>query len=385
MATKWRAREIEAEKAKLKLELEEKFGSETPEESLAGYLLDQIFSDSEPLEYGIWHFVRVMKVLVLHKSAHCLSSPQVARLSKLAVQILKQAKVAATDSSLAYLYGEVEIVLSQIARNDGRHWQALWKAVLADSLIGNTNPSGEGFRILTIANRELRLGDTKGALDSFRLAETKFDSLTTSWWASRLGAIKTMRLSGCLTETVEVCEATLKLTDQTRADPILELNWEMTLAQALMTHNFDTLFGLFGREEFQHQTTYLVEGYLWRLLKKPGRERMGIPKMSFLLRRDNSGCRQLGKFFDVALEFDKLEDSETPTYLKVAALSEVLELSKQLVSIDKELLATAYVSLWLSNQGKERLSRVVAGEYRSLSHKLSQGKDEDLFRIAALL
>jgi hypothetical protein len=384
MATKWRSREIEFEKKKLRSELEARFGAGSSESEVAEYLLVQIFESTlGSSTYGIWHFVRVMKVLILHKSAKCLSDSQISKLSKLAVQILQQAKVSSTDSTLAYLYGEVEIVLSQIAKNEGRHWFALWKSAVADSMIGDSNPEGLGFRLLTIAHRELRVGDALSAINSFREAETRFEKLTREWWSARLGTVKALRMSGDTISALSLGASTQEVDDQSMLGSSLELKWEQTIAGALLDGNFESVFSLLQSEIFENQTTYLVEAFFWRSLKSPGKDRRGVPKMSFLLRKDNKSCRELGHFFEVALALERLEDRETPRYVKLAALSDVLEQSRQLVSIDKELLTLACMSRWLAEHDESRMSKLIASEYRSICLKLSDGKDGDLLRLNA--
>ena len=116
--TRWRRKDVEAEKAAIRAELAGSFGEDKPKERLA-HILRRLteLQDNLSTSSQICMFVYVIHALIQHEKRGGLTSAQFNSISSLGFDILRVAGIKHGQSKLADLYGELHVVISQIQRN----------------------------------------------------------------------------------------------------------------------------------------------------------------------------------------------------------------------------------------------------------------------------
>jgi len=154
-------------------------------------------------------YIYIIFALVHHEKYGGLSKRQIQRLSRTADAILKIQGIR-TSSKLAFLHGDLHLVLSQIARKEGGHWKAAWGQQVAVHLSHRSRRGGKGFEALAMAIRSLRLGHAQLAIQNLVEAE-RLDLPPQSLIRTRIEHIKALRLSQKLSQAKVIITKTLSL------------------------------------------------------------------------------------------------------------------------------------------------------------------------------
>ncbi len=385
MATTWRRSQIEDEKARIKAELSEKFPRIEDAELGFKYQLEMALADPQlgNRKAMISQFVFIVKVLIHHKTAGGLLDHQVAGLTKLARQILRHANIPPQGSSLSYLYGEIEYVISQISRVQNLHWKSLWGLCIASLHMGEDYPGGNSQRDFTIALQEMRLGDCASAIKTFESVESESTKFSEVWLKSRICRIKCLRLMRKFKEAKLLCHETMGTNENQvslSSSYQMEFEWELRCCESMESGQYEKLLDLFKAGTHKEEMTYAVEAFFWCSIFQAS-PKVRVPKMRTLLRYNNAETRRLGTFFEAALALEKLEDDSVPITFRLQSLGEVLNDANGLISIDKELLVMAAAIGWLRRQKLWQMATIVTRNYSSLSRRISLGETENVLAI----
>jgi hypothetical protein len=322
-----------------------------------------------------------MSALVEQARAGGLAATKVRGLATLAEGILRVQGVAGEGSRLAFLRRDLALVMAQIHRRAGRHWQSAWEQTLAARHAAQASDASIGVDLVAAGRRLLRLGHA-------RLALAKLDAASAFALTprNRLGVavarVQALRLAGRLDAAAAAIEAA-------RASPSLpdeaprELAWEALCVAAQRTGDVAPLVAASGRRGTHHESTYFLETFCWTKAS-PTRGRAGrLPMVRSAARTRSLGATKAGLFFRCALTLEDAYETEAPMSTRLANVGAMLGRSRALVSVDKELLVWAASARWLMRAHAPELAALALGEYETLSRRLTSGASADALGVAA--
>jgi len=325
-------------------------------------------------------FVYLISALVHHERFGGLPPRQVGRIAKLASAILLVERVPTKKSRLSFLHGEVQIVLSQIARRQGDAWKAAWQfeaallATRASPLMGDA-----AYRALATAIRALRLGQAQYALVNYSRSETLTEN-PKHWQLARIGRIRSLRLAGELERS-----AALSLDTLTRSDLTLEtkneLAWEEVCRQVTGEGDLAPMLAAVQLGQAHEAPSYFLEAMLWAKAAPQRQWDDKLPSIRMLDRR-LKGKPKAGDFlYSAVAQLERSEDTTVPILFRLERLGEILANRQALLSIDKELLLLAASCRWLARVAAFSLATLTLNEYTALSMKLSNGAQRDVLNL----
>jgi hypothetical protein len=357
--------------------------SPTPAAKLT-YLSDRIRALEDDLDPAqqLYRYVCAMTALVTHARSGGLTKTAQRSIVDLAYAVLETHGVKPETSHLSYLYGDLHLIMAQIARREGAHFVAAWEQA-ASWHMSRAKPSGGlGFQLLNVGNRALRLGDATYALSCFVRAEaTASDATGSAFEQARLGRIKTLRLTRQLAAANELVAATRDGADFA-STARQELDWEAECVAAMMSGDLEPLVRRTRRRGSHHMASYVLEAYFWA--RSVGRERWhaAFPLVRTMAREKSLRLVKQGRFYKCALTLERCSDEDVPLGAKLRFLARDLARVGQLISIDKELLVRLASARWLVEAQVPALARLMLHEYAGLCLKLTGGASSDVYGAA---
>ncbi|HET9239783.1 MAG TPA: hypothetical protein VFO10_21160 [Oligoflexus sp.] len=375
----WTFPEVTEIKKLIKAELDRKLQEVGVASKLEFILLriNQLSASETPTD-GIRLFVYAMSALAHHERHGGLQSSQVKDLMQVAEATLKVFQVTPQKSKLAFLYGELAMISSQIHLKDGQFWKATWEQYVSIQLSGNQPPGGKQFVDLLFGIKYLRLGHGERALGYFHAAESSETSADV-WMLARINRIRSLRLTGRFAEA-------LSLNQETSGLPIdpnlqLELDWERCCCEVHQTQNLDELFKLVQKGSTHYRASYVLEFFLWALAAPTFQWLKKLPKIRTLLRDDSLELKEQGFYYPIVRDLERSYDEKVLLLTRLQLLGGILEKLNQCHSVDKQILILGAVSRWLHRNKIKELSGVILLEYVSLCTKVSQGRSSDLLGL----
>jgi hypothetical protein len=320
-------------------------------------------------------YVFCMSGLVHHQRFGGLKDSQVRRLSEIAFTILKTQGITAQSSRLGFLYGDLHLVLSQIYRTSGRLWEAAWAQQLARRLSKSAAGRGRGFQAMAAAVRALRLAHGRVAELEYRSAEALAESAEAAVNAG-LGRLKTLRLMGRHAEVRELASALGARADMAE-EQRTELAWEILCNQAQVDGDLGPLVRAVRRGEPHHTADYLLEAFYWTRAVSSTQWLEALPKVKTMARSPGLKPQRHGHFFRFAQALEDAYDAEIPFELRLHRLGDLLAEARELISVDKEMLAWAAATRWLARAHSFSLATLTMAEYHGLGRKLTDGRLAD--------
>lgn len=347
--------------------------------------LKAIFSRLEALESDdsdlgrLRRYIYAMSALVQHERKGGLSERDITHLVTLAYAILKAQGIKPKVSRLASLYADVHLIKSQIFRKAGAPWKAAWEQQVALQISGKATTGGEGFQLLGMANRSLRLGHAPLAIQQFRQAEAA--GLPDAYVGrGRLGLAHALWLSGRSDEAAQVAGDALKLPDLGE-ELTQELHWTALAREAPKTLDLSRMLKE-TRAGGQYQVaTYVIETTLWAcaLEKRDYLER--LPKLANMRRNKTVRPQRQGLWYKCGVALQECYDHDIPLPFRIKTLGAVLEARAQLLTVDKELLLLAAAARFLARAKAFELAALVYSEYRALGRRLTDGGSPDALGV----
>jgi hypothetical protein len=339
----------------------------------------QTFEHDESPSGQLRRFIYVMSILVHHERYHCLTTQQLARIYDLATAILKVQGVKA-DGNQGFLYLELQAIMSQIHRKDGRHWISMWE----QSLIHNDKQgSAAGQQLLALARRHMRLGNVREGSLWLDKAEPHLKGFGLE--QAKVGRIR------CLILQQEYAEASTKIEEimlrKPSAGTVLELSWRKLIINFLTTREHTPLMRAIAYRGKHHFANYIFEGLLW-LRSLPGQDPLKkekvfrLPKATTYRRKDSAGCQKSGFLFVATRTLDECYDTEIPIELRMKGLGEALESVHKLRTIEREMLLWLAAARFCSRSSQYFASSLAFAEYQSLSLRVSMGANTDVLGLA---
>lgn len=382
-APTWSKALVEATKASVKGEIDGDAGdARTPGERLERINrgIREAEDAASPAEF-LRLYVYVVSALV-HDARHGgLTAKDVARFRKLAYSILQVQGIQPESSTMAFLYGELHLALSQIHRRNGDHWMAAWEQQMSLTLSRREPPGGIGFQLVSQAIRTLRLGSAARALTDFTEAESDgaLDSLNRE--RARLGRVRCLRLLGDHDAAANLAkESAAKAA--LRPATVLELGWEVICLDAQESGELTRMVAAVGPKGDHGQAVYLLEAIAWAYAMRGKQWIERLPKASTVARRRGVDARKLGFFLEAIEVVESCYDTDVPFAIRLDRLGAMLVRRQEVISVDRELLILAAAARWLWRAKQRELAATVLEEYRSLSLRLSNGANRDVLSLA---
>ncbi len=379
LAIGWTQKQVDAEKAKIKKELDRAASSPGAPSRLESALtrLTALAEDDTP-RGRLRRYIFAMSALVQHERGGGLSSREIDELVTLAYAILQAQGVRPRASRLASLFGDIHLIRSQIFRKQGEPWRAAWEQQVALQLAGEFPSGGLGFQLLAAGNRALRLGHARLALSQFaeglegglpEAAESRCQlaRLHAAWLAGDAQTLATAVAAG----------AALPLADDVKA----EFAWNLLARGAAATGELAPLLSATRRGGTHAEATYVVEACYWGLAVESRSFVERLPRLGSMRRNKTLKPQRLGLWYEAGVVLQDCYDHDVPLTFRLRALSEVIERRQELLTVDKELLLLAAATRWLARSKAASLALLVLSEYRALSQRLSDGAAADALGV----
>lgn len=372
---RWTLAEVSRFKIAIKTELDQK----NPAEKMP-YILGRIteLNHSQSAADGLQLFVFAMSALAQHERSGGLHPSQIRDLINLAETTLKVFQIAPQTSRLAFLYGELSMMASQIYLKDGFFWKATWEQYVAMHLSGDALPGGKAYVDLLFGIKFLRLGHGARALDFFKDAEA-LGGAGDVWRLARIHRIRTLRLTGKHQEALQLIRATSHQHDN--EDLQRELDWEMACCGIQETQKLDLLHELVQKGSSHYQASYVLEFYFWALAVPTTQWLSKTSRIRTLVRDEELGLKDSSFYYGIARDLERAYDEKLNLTHRLQTLGGILEKLPQCHSVDRQLLILAAVGRWLLRKKIKDLFEVTLLEYRSLCQKMSQGHSSDLLGL----
>ncbi|SMF78388.1 hypothetical protein [Pseudobacteriovorax antillogorgiicola] len=324
-------------------------------------------------------FIYIVFCLTLHERNGGLRDSQMENLFEIANALCQVLGIKPIRSQLAFLYGELHLVRSQILLKKGNVWGALWQQQMSKHLSGKHAPGGEGFQYLALALRTMRLGHSHEALGYFELAE-KSKISRAAFERARIGRLRCLRLSNRFDEFSYLLESTE--VDEAGSGLDLEVQWEQACYEAFQTNSIAAIMKLLKKSKPHYIGTYVFEGYLWSRAVQSERWMPHFSKIESLYRNPNFNISANSQLYRTCQALEYAYEPGMTMALKLDKLGQIMESVEKFHNIDKILLSLLAVARCLVRINGYFLARALLNEYRSLSIKLSQGSSHDVLNLA---
>lgn len=325
---------------------------------------------------GIHLFVYCMSALVHYERYGGLNPAQIKDIISAAEATLKVFQIVPKKSKLAFLYGELAMISSQIYLKDGLFWRATWEQYVAVDQSGEQAPGGKPFIDLLFGIKFLRLGHCKRALAFFKEAEAGTPDV---WKLARINHIRSLRLTGHRTLATDLIRQTRET--GVSEDLLLELDWESACCRVSDNQNLDDLFKMVQRGASHYKASYVLEFFFWALSVQSYHWMSKTPKIRTLLRDDALSLKDHNFYYTIARDLEKIYDDNITLTTRIQNMGSVLEKLGQCHSVDKQLLIMAAAARWLLRNKIKDLFEVILLEYTALCEKMSQGRSYDLLGV----
>lgn len=325
----------------------------------------------------VCYIIAAINLIPYSKEAKDKYGNLVIQLEKIAKGLLATNNIKAGKSKLSFLFGQLQQGLASILKNDGDNWGALWEASLGLYLSrGSANPILP-FQHLHLAVQAIDRGlpgRVRVILDEMEQALVEpNDSLTVN-----LLRIKSLRLSG----EHNACEALIDQQISVHGESE-RLKWEKLYTRAIAydetkdMHRF-----LFGRsaKKMAYTESYLKYTFWMRAQMKREFNKL-CPKVSKLKRmmKGYTSNQKVKRLFKVLSVIEDCHDVEIPFVTRIRSVGKIMPLVETL-DAEYKLLATAAIVRWLG-QRQRQMASIFHGEYQSLSLKMSEGENPDVYML----
>jgi hypothetical protein len=375
----WTDQAIQACKQRIKLELdleEASHGSEGRQRLLLARIKEH--EEREDGEGLLALFIYLLSALLLQTRLNYLGRSRWERMLDLARSVLRSQGIREQSSRLAFLWGELHTIQSQLECQDGAHWSAAWQQFMGYYVTRGESGDEEALQQFSLGNRALRLGQTQSALNYFSTAAPRLDTVMQQrCWLMQLICF---RLLGA-TDQAQQRVRELLLGDSLAPHMRLELEWEQMQLVFTETQDLSPFMSRCKKGGSHYASSYLAELTLLALTVKSRRWMDQVPRLENLRRRKNLDVQTRDLFFAMVQNLQDAYDSKRPLGLRLQQLGDDLAIAHKLLNVEKELLYWAAACRWLIRTRSEELRRLTQEEYRGKSLLLSGGRSTDILGV----
>jgi hypothetical protein len=380
MTHKWTVALVEEEKARIKQDLDQFL--DDPKRRLAHCLGKLALLESEGSEALLSRFILAVSALVHEERFGGMEPRQIDTIYEIAISILNSQGIDPVKSKLRFLYAELYQARSHIYRDGGHHWDAAWKLGMSLRHASQDNELAKARQMLSSGIRYLRLGDCSKADEIFSNVEAMQQGSRQTARA-RIGRISACRFRRLHSE----CEALIagaKLIPDIYESALLEIEWEDLCLRQTADKDLSNILAAVAAGGSHHKNVYFLEAYLWACASPNGIWRKQLPLLRSVVRKGNLKLHKCGFLYRAAVGLENCYDQNISFERRLHALGEVLSERHKLVKIEYEILLLACAIVWLRRNMVRSLSDLCKAEYRALSLRMSDGKNEDVLGLTEL-
>ena len=326
-------------------------------------------------------FIVVISALLLQKKLKRWTGGQIEKMVNLCYNILQMQKISAESSRLGFLYGEINLALSQIYRSDGQHFAAAWQQQLSQHLVKQKASQISSHQRLAAAIRVMRLGHLAKARDYFARANTG-DLTAKQEEMAMINQLRCLRLLGRFDEHTKYRRNLIRRVDSSSASFQLELSWEFYCQKATATGELKAIINAVQKGGDHYHEAYLLESYLWAYASSERNLRSRLPRVSALPRRKELRISARSYSYRAVSCLESLHDTDIPLVLRLKELGGILANSQQFVAIERSWLFWIAAARWLAKSHAPELAAVVLQQYQGACLASSNGQSSDLLGLA---
>lgn len=326
-------------------------------------------------------FVYCISALTHQERYGGLTPAHIPKIADIAQAILKVQGIQPTTSRVASVFGELHLVLSQLYRKEGRHWESGWEHHVSRFLSESDLPGGHAFQNLVMANRTLRLAQTEAALEYYKRAESGAEENQALGEQARISRIRALRISGRLEEAEDLSKQTAPLLENWSENGKQELAWEATCREVQQTGRLGPMMVTVKRDGSHWKGSYVLEGFFWVQALFDEKWISSYPRIRTLLRRRELNILSTGFVYEIARDVEIWQEKGIPLFVQLRQIGDILGQVGSLITIDLEMLVLASASKWLAQMKVREIADFVHGRYRNLSLCLSSGKNDDTLSL----
>lgn len=376
----WKRSEFQSLKDKITIQLQNKFSEANAGDERLAFLLEQVsyWKAQNASQAGMKTYLYCMFALSTHLQFGGLKDSQVRDLLYLAESMLTLGNVKPKTSVLAYLYGELHLVTSQLHTLAGEAFLASWEQQIAVHLSGSQAPGGWDYQTLHSGIQALRLGFSELARDDFsKVWRQSENSLLRA--KAGIHLIRCLRLSGKVdeAENFEPELSCMSLSEKAR----LEISWEKACRHMQLGGDPSEIFQLIKRNGPHYKASYILESFFWARAVASLEWINRLPKLKTLRQKKEFNFQHYTVFFRCAQELEKAYDTEIPLQHRLQHAKRILSSLTGLQDIDKHLLTLAALLRWLIRSNYRRLARLLYAEYCAMNQRLSSGTQTDVLGL----
>ncbi len=376
----WKKTAIDETKKAIKVELDQILQQSGEAERL-NYILEQIqfLESAEDSDALLRRFIFIVSALVHHDRYGGLGKRQIQDLSNLGQAILRVAGVKPGHTQVSFLYSELHTIISDIHHSNSEILQALWERQLAAQM-AIMPPEHTARQNLGMGIYALRLGNASLALHFLdrALADCDDPKVTDT---IRVWIVKSHRISGQLEAGIEKAKAI----ESEIMDPSCrqELTWEQCCLESSLSGDLTEMMSLLRKQKSDYSSSYKLELYLWAAGHKKTQWLERLPKISRLVGSRVMESPKNAQLFAITQSLEEAYDSDIPFAKRLADIKKILPKISGLYYIDQEILVWNALARWLYRSRHYQLAAIAFYEYKSISLKLSEGRDADVLRLAS--
>ena len=379
--TFWNHTLITKVKSEVKAELDG-LSSGTNSKQKSSYLQRQmqILQESLDSQDLLRLFVVIVSSLLQQKKSHFWSSNQIEKMVESAYKILQMQKISPEKSTLGYLYGEINLALSQLYRSSGDHFAAAWQQQLSHHLVKQTSPSLQSFQNLASGIRFFRLGQIPAAKTAF-VSAIAGDLPRRQRELAQINLLRCMRILELDDQHHEESARYLQ-NSQIESEYWRELNWEVDCLQVARSGDLSTLVEKAKKMRGDLETWLLLEAILRSYADSKRRWRTELPKTTTLLRRKDNNLSAKDQLVRALKCLENCYDSSIPLVFRLRELGMILQYPDKFTSREYLWLFWVAASRWLAKSHAPDLAAMIFRQYRGDSFANTGGKKADVLRIA---
>ena len=325
----------------------------------------------------VCYIISTLNLISLSAEASKQFGCDVSNLEKIAKVLLHKNNIKAGKSKLSFLHGQLKQSVASILKSDGDTWGALWESSLGLFLSrGSANPILP-FQHLSFAIQTIDRGLPLRVMEILSEMSNNLSTNDDQDYLSLL-TVKALRLSGNIDQAEELLEKMVESGSQSD-----RLVWEQAFVRAIKydeTKEFHRT--LFSRNK---PTLDYAEGYLkyalWMKAQPSKLHAKLCPKTS-VLKRVLKGYTSNSKYKKILKVISAIEDCydvDTPLADRVNKIGKIMPVIETLEAEYKVLALSAVVRFF--NQRQKQMASLFHGEYQSMSLKMSEGHNPDVFNL----
>lgn len=374
----WRKAVVDQVKKEVKKELDQANEGKSPSKRLV-FILKSInqHKESKETKQNIRLYVLCMSALVHHARQGGLRKNEIKNLESLAYNVLLRSNVKPITSQLAYLYGELQLVVSQISRLERDHWKSAWEQQMAVYYSGASHINSDAYEALSLAIRMRRLGNFGDALDNYYIAFNDQNLSLQARSQAGLGILKCYRFIGFEQEARRFGK---ELSELVKELPryLKEIEWESACLELKFHQEIKPIIQLTRKSGTHFEPIYILESILWILGLQETRYHRKIPDLTPLIRKKMISSRDHPTLLKSVQLMIAGYDSEEPLPSRVRDLGFVVTSLQEFTTIEQQLLFSLAISRFLKRNKLHPTARLCALQYSRATNYHGQVLEDPL-------